>query len=330
MSRVVRFYEVGEPEVLRIEEHEVRAPQPGEARVRIRAIGLNRAEAAFRRGRYLEDPKLPSGLGYEASGTVESVGAGASDFKAGDEVSIIPSFSMNDYAVYGEFVVVPASALVAKPARLSFEEAASVWMQYLTAWGPIVDIVSVKAGEAVLINAASSSVGLAAIQIVNALGGISIALTRTSAKRGDLERAGAAHVIATTEQDVPAEVKRIMGDVGARLAFDPVGGPDVEKLVKALGYHGTLVIYGGLSGQPTPFPQRTGMGKGFTMRAFTIFEIVRDPKLFAAAKAYVLAGLENGSLRPQIAKTFSFDEIVAAHRYLESNQQVGKVVVTVP
>jgi NADPH:quinone reductase-like Zn-dependent oxidoreductase len=329
MSRVVRFHELGEPEVLRLEEHEVRAPQPGEARVRIRAIGLNRAEALFRRGAYLETPKLPSGLGYEASGTIESTGADTGDFKAGDEVSVIPSFSMNDYSVYGELAVVPSSALVAKPARLSFEEAASVWMQYLTAWGPIVDIARVKPGEAVLINAASSSVGLAAIQIVNALGGISIALTRTNAKRGELERAGAAHVIATAEQDVPAEVTRIMGDAGARLAFDPVGGPAVEKLVTALGYHGTLVIYGGLSGQPTPFPQRAGMRKGFTMRAFTIFEIIRDPALFAAAKAYVLAGLEGGSLRPQIAKTFSLDDIVAAHRYLESNQQIGKVVVTV-
>ena len=130
-------------------------------------------------------------------------------FAIGDAVSTIPAFSMNEYGIYGDAAIVPAHAVVKHPADLTWSEAAAIWMQYLTAYGALVEYGALAKGDAVIITAASSSVGLAAIQIVNSLGGMPIATTRTNAKRDVLLRAGAKHVIATEEQDLAAEVMRL-------------------------------------------------------------------------------------------------------------------------
>lgn len=329
-TRVVRFHELGGPEVLRIESLDVPVPGAGEVLVRMEAIGLNRAEAAFRHGHYFEQPTLPSRIGYEGAGRVEALGAGVSGFRPGDAVCIIPGFSMTRYGVYAEQAVVPASALLPRPAGLSAVDGAAIWMPLLTAYGALVDITGLKAGEAVLITAASSSVGLAAIEIANALGAVPIAVTRTAAKAAALKAAGAAHVIVTDTQDIAAETRRITGERGARLAFDPIGGP-VDPLADALGFGGSLIVYGNLSGQARNmvFPFAASALKGITMRAYLVFEIISDPARFARARDYILAGLAAGRFRARIARTFPFEQIVDAHRYLESNQQIGKVVVTV-
>jgi NADPH:quinone reductase-like Zn-dependent oxidoreductase len=329
MTRVVRFHKTGGPEVLQIDEVDVGEPGAGELRLRVHAIGLNRAESMFRSGVYLEQPTLPARLGYEAAGTVDAIGAGVTGFAIGDKVSVIPAFSMNQYGVYGEQAIVPAFATVKHPANLSWEQAASIWMQYLTAYGALVDIARVASGDAVIITASSSSVGLAAIQIVNAAGGISIATTRTSAKRDALLSLGAQHVIATQEQDLVAEVMRITDGKGARVTFDPVAGEGVETLAQAASTHGIIILYGALSLAPTPFPLFTALGKQLSLRGYTLFEVVTDPQRLATGKQYVLDGLASGTLKPVIAKEFPFDQIVAAHRYLESNEQIGKIVVTV-
>src|SRR5690349_17865981 len=153
MAKVVRFEKTGGPEVLKLVEADVRAPREGELKLKVRAIGLNRAESMFRSGQYLEAPKLPAGLGYEAAGTVSAVGPGVGGFAVGDVVSVIPGFSMNDYACYGTEAVVPAASAVKHPASLSFEQAAAVWMQYVTAYGALVDIAHVAKGDAVVITA---------------------------------------------------------------------------------------------------------------------------------------------------------------------------------
>ena len=230
MSRIIRFHRTGGPEVLQLDELDIGAPKAGEIRLRVRALGLNRAEAMFRSGAYLETPSLPAKLGYEAAGEIEAIGEGVSGFAVGDAVSTIPAFSMNEYGVYGDTAIVPAHAVVKHPANLSWSEAAAIWMQYLTAYGALIECGGLAKGDAVIITAASSSVGLAAIQIVNSLGGTPIATTRTSAKRDALLQAGAKHVIATEEQDLAAEVMRLTDGKGARIAFDPVCGPGVEAL----------------------------------------------------------------------------------------------------
>ena len=330
MPRIVRFHETGGPEVLRIEEQPRREPREGEVRIKVRAIGLNRAEAMFRLGQYLETPSLPSTLGYEASGVVDAVGPGVDGFRPGQAVSTIPAFSMMQYGMYGDEVIAPVHAVVANPDHLGFNEAAASWMQYLTAWGALVDLAHVHTGDFVLIPAATSSVGLAAIQISLAAGARPIALTRSGAKQAALERAApGVPVIRTGEQDLVAEVQRLTDGKGARIGFDPVGGPTVEKLANALSEGGILFEYGALSPEPTPFPLFAALGKGLTIRGYTLFEISRDPARLQAGKSYVLEGLASGRLKPVIARTFPLEQIVEAHRFLESNEQVGKIVVTV-
>ena len=329
MARIVRFHQTGGPEVLQITQERVAAPARGELQIKVHALGLNRAESMFRSGQYLEAPQLPARLGYEAAGTVSAVGEGVGVFSVGDAVSTVPAFSQNQYGVYGELVNVPVNAVVKHPATLSWIEAAAVWMQYLTAYGALVDIADTKPGEYVLIPAASSSVGLAAIQISNQIGAIPVALTRYGNKREALLKAGAKHVVATEEQDLVAEVHRITGGKGARVVFDPVGGLTISKLAEATAQGGIIFLYGALSTEPTPLPLFAAIGKQLTIRGYTLFEISADPQRLKRAKQFIVKGLADGKLKPVVANIFPLDQIVAAHRYMESNQQIGKIVVTV-
>jgi NADPH:quinone reductase-like Zn-dependent oxidoreductase len=327
MAQVVRIHKTGGPEVLELEDTEVGQPGPGEIRIRVEAIGLNRSEAMFRAGAYLVPPKLPTLIGYEAAGIVEACGEGVQGFKAGERVCVVPSYRLGEYGVYGEKAIVPARSVIPAPPQLSPVQAASIWMQYLTAFA-IIEVAKIGIGDYVLIPAASSSVGLAAIQLANWAGAVPIAATRHSTKAAALREQGAKHVIATAESDLIQEVMRVTGGKGARVVFDPVGGPLVEKLANAMAEEGILFIYGGLSGQPTPYPHWPAALKGLSLRGWVASSIWNRPERFARARELILRGLTEGHLKPVIAKTFALGQIVEAHRYLESNQQIGKIVVT--
>ncbi len=329
MARIVRFHRLGGPEVLQIDSLEAPAPGAGEVRINVKALGLNRAEAMFRSGQYLEQPVFPSKLGYEAAGVVESVGPGVEGFQPGDAVSTIPAFSQGQYGVYGDVAVVPAFATARHPAVLSWTEAAALWMQYLTAYGALIDIAGLTSGDTLLIPAASSSVGIAAIQIANLVGATPVALTRKDDKREALLELGAAHVIVTETQDIAAEVRSLAGGKGARVVFDPVGGSTIARLTAAMAERGILFLYGALSPEPTPVPLMDVLGKSLTIRGYLLFEITSDPARLERGKEWVVDGIAAGKLKPVLAKTFTLDEIVEAHRYLESNRQIGKIVVVV-
>jgi NADPH:quinone reductase-like Zn-dependent oxidoreductase len=284
----------------------------------------------FFHGQYLEQPQLPARLGYEAAGVVEAVGPGVDKSWLGKQVATIPAFSMNAYGVLGEEAISPVAALGEYPARLSPTEGAAIWMQYLTAYGALIEFGGLKKNDFVLITAASSSVGIAAIEIARAEGAITIATTRTGSKRKEISELGADHVIATQEEDLVARVKEITAGKGARLIFDPVAGPLLETLAEAAAPHGIIFEYGALSGQPTPFPLFAALSKWLTIRGYTLMEITSVPEKLAVAKKYVYDRLQDGRLRPRLAKTFSFSQTVDAYKYLESNAQVGKIVITVP
>jgi NADPH:quinone reductase-like Zn-dependent oxidoreductase len=327
LSKVVRVHQTGGPAVLQIEEMLVGDPGPGELRLRVEAIGLNRSEAMYRAGGYISIPKLPTLMGYEAAGVVEETGSGVVGFKPGDRICVLPMYRLGEYGVYGERALVPANCCVPSPPGMSSIEAASIWMQYLTAFG-IVEAGRAGLGSQVLIPAASSSVGLAAIQFANWIGAVSIALTRTTAKSAALKALGAQHVVTSTDTDVVAEVIRITGGKGANVVFDPVGGPFVETLAKSMADDGTLIIYGGLSAQPTPYPHWSAATKSLSLRGWVASYIWNKPHRFEVVKSLILRGLAEGHLKPIIDRTFPLEKIAEAHQYLESNQQVGKIVVT--
>ncbi len=227
----------------------------------------------------------------------------------------VPLFA---WGTYGEVANVPAHLTVKHPHNLSFLQAAASWMQYVTAWGALVEQAKLTTGDFVLVTAASSSVGSTAI-----------AVTRTRAKQQALLDAGAHHVIVSDEENLVERVMQLTDGQGARVVFDPIGGPGFEALTQNMAQCGILLEYGALSAEPTPFPLFTVLGKCLTLKGYLYAEIVADPAALARAKAFILDGLASGALAPVIAKTFGLDEVQEAHRYLEANQQVGKVVVTV-
>lgn len=330
MATVIRFHKLGGPEVLQFEEIPQQEPGEGEVRLKVQASGMNRAESMYYHGAYLETPQLPSRLGYEVSGVVEAVGAGVDKSWLGKQVSTVPGFSQNRWGTLGEEAIVPVRVLAEYPKNLTPVQAAAIWMQYLTAYGALVHYGKVQAVDFVSIPAASSSVGLAAIEIVRDAGATAIAVTRTAAKADALKKVGAHHVIVTEEEDYVARVKEITGGRGARLTFDPVGGPFLEKLAAASAKGGTIFEYGVLSPEPTPFPLFDALGKGLRVQGYVLMEVIEHPEHGPKARQWVYDRLADGRFNPRIDRTFPFTRTVEAYRHLESNQQMGKVVITVP
>ena len=315
--------------MLRIEDVETEQPGGGEVRLRIRAIGINRTEITMRSGRSPARPSLPTKIGWEAAGEIEALGPNVTGFAIGDRVALVPAYAASRYGLYGERSLAPARSLVKIPDAVSFEQAAATWASFGTAWAGLVAVGKLAAGQTVLVPAASSSVGLAAIQIANRVGARPIALTRTSAKANELRERGAAAVVATDEQDVVNEITRLTDGNGAALVFDPVGGPTFAKLVEATAKSGLLILYGAFSHDPTTVPPFPMLGRSLTIRGLNFTSYSADDVHLAALKQFVTDGLADGSLSPVITRTFSFDDIVDAHRFMEAGRQVGKIVVTV-
>ncbi|MFU8852173.1 zinc-dependent alcohol dehydrogenase family protein [Micromonospora sp. SL1-18] len=326
MARAVIFRELGGPEVLQLEDVEIAEPGEGEVQVRFDAIGLNRAEAFFRMGRYYYPPTLPSRIGCEGSGVVEAVGPGVSGLAPGDLVGTFPGpFSMSTNGVYGDRGILPAKGLLRRPEGLDVVTGAAVWAAYMTAYGALAEVGKVAPGDRVLITAASSSVGLAAIQIVNRLGGIPIATTRTREKVDQLLKAGAAHVIARSDGDLVEQVHAVTDGRGARLVFDPIAGPGLAEVARTVAPGGLLIVYSWVDPRPAPLPLTWPLN----IHCYAHSAVTGDEDALRRAETFINEGLVSGALAPVVDRTFDLTEIVEAHRYLESNVQFGKIVVTV-
>lgn len=329
MARHVRFHETGGPEVLKIEEVQTPEPKAGEVRIRVHALGLNRAESMYRSGRYVIEPVFPATLGYEASGFIDAVGADVKELNVGDAVSVIPAFMFDEYGLYGDLVVAPARAVVKNPQGVTWETAAATWMPYTTAWGALIDIAKVSAGDFVVLGAASSSVGLAAMEIAYSVGATPITITRKDEKIQELQDAGAKHILQVGVHDIEKEILALTNGKGARVVFDPVTGPDFENIIKATCKDAIVFIYGALSHDATPIPVMHVLGNHTTIRGYEFIEVTADDEKLARAKKFITEGMAAGKFKAKIAKTFKFEEIVEATRYLESNAQFGKVIVTI-
>lgn len=332
MNRIVEFSALGGPEVLVFADREVPPPGAGEVQIAMKAAGLNRAELLFIAGRYLVDPVLPSRLGFEGAGEVLAVGDGVDRFKPGDRVAITPAFTQNAYGVLGTVVNMPGTALEPIVGEVSYPEAAAFWMAFGTAYGLLVQSGGLKqgAGQTVVINAASSSVGIAALQIVRAHGGLSVATTRTADKVQGLRDAGADHVIVTTAEDPVDRIMAITEGRGFDIALDAVGGKDAETLAKAAGFEATMVVYGLLGGAPAMLPFYPMVSKGLRVTGFHLAWLMLDhPERRKAAVAHLNDGQASGSYKPSIDRTFTFDTLKEAYAHMDSNTQLGKIVVEI-
>ena len=331
MARIVRFAEIGGPEKLHIVEEEPGQPGAGEVLVKVKTAGLNRAEFLYMQGQYLVAPKLPSRIGVEGAGVIAAVGPGVTGYAAGDEVSITPNMSPDRYGVIGEYALVPVEALAPKAAAVSFEVAAAIWMAYPTAYGGLVKVGGLRVGadQHVVITAASSSVGLPAIQIAKAHGATVIATSRGASKKAALLKAGADHVIVTSEEDFAARVMDITNGRGFDLAFDAVAGPFLETLAAGAAIEATIVEYGALAMAPTPFPLFPAIGKGLRVCGFhLLYNLFQHTDRTQRALAHLGANLANGTYTPVIDRVFTLDQVADAYRHMAAGDQIGKIIVT--
>ena len=337
MTRIVQFAEFGQPEVLKLMEQEPRTPGPGEVRIAVEAIGLNRADAMLRVDQYIETPELPSKLGYDAAGTVEAIGEGVDNVAVGDKVLTIPAFSQAKYGVYGEAAIVPANALWPWPEALSAEAAASVGVQYTTVYFALKSVGRLSAGETVLLTAATGGVGFSAIEMAKQLGVNVIATTRKQEKAQMLLDAGADHVIVTSEEDLEARVQEITSGAGVQVVFDAIAGQTVPALLNSLGIGGRYVMYGILDSTDPTISMMPVLAKNIALSGYTVFAFTGYPEMGMAqqteavteAREFLLPRLADGRLKPVVSETFSLDDVAAAHASLESNKQVGKIVLKV-
>ncbi len=328
MPRIVRFHRFGGPEVLQVEDLPSQEPGRGEVRIRVEAFALNRADQLYRESRHsVVNGPLPSRIGYEAAGVIDAIGPGVAGWRIGDRVSTLPRPS-SAYGVHGEETLFPAADLAPVIPSFTPEEATSTWLQYMTAWGGLMAFGGLKTGDCVVVTAGSSGSAIGAIQMAKDAGARVIATTRTADKAAFVRSVGADRVIVTDEGDLTAAILEFNGGKGADIIFDCVGGPMMAALVDACAWRARYVLYGNLGG-PSPIPLIPAALKEVEIRPYSMPTVFADPAHRRAGLRYIQDRLENGAFRPVIGARFDLDSIVEAHRYLQSNQTRGKIVVNV-
>lgn len=329
--KAVILKEFGGPEQLVIEEIENPEPGPGEVRVRLRAIGLNRTDVAIRVGKYPLPGSLPVRLGMEGAGVVDRLGEGVTEFSLGQRVAVIPLGG--EFARRGtcaEYANFPVDSLAPTPDCLTDEEAAATWMSYLTIWTGLAHQAQLPRGSTVIVTAASSSLGPATFQFLKHQGMTSIACTRSTEKVERLRELEPNHVIDVSREDLTEAVMRITEGAGANAAFDCVGGPEIKKIISAMAPNGKIILYGMLDSRPMDITPMSLMSKQITVYSHMIFNSLKDLQVRRKAVKYVNEGIVSRAFKPIISRVFPFCEIADAHRFMQSNQQVGKIVISVP
>ena len=307
-------------------------------RVKLSSIGLNRADTLFPQGRYFFKPtftSLPSydsehgycRVGFEGAGIVDAVTEGSS-FKVGDRVAILPlQFDVSKQGCLAEYGIYDESILIPSPDSVSDELTGAIWMQYLTAWGGLVTDGQLQENQTVVITAASSSVGIAAIQIAKMLGATAIATTTSDEKVQQLKVLGADHVLNMKTDDYVEKIKAITNNKGTDLVFDAVAGPATRGLVQGSARGGKIIIQGMLDRRPMDIHAGVVMKRLLTIKGFTVDLLLENPIQLKRAIEHITEGLNSGKLKPVIAKQFSISQFDEALSLLKSNKHTGKIVV---
>lgn len=337
--KVIRFYKTGGSEVLRIDKIQLSQLKKNEVLVRVQAVAVSRPDLLWREGSYFEEPGLPAQIGYDAAGVVESVGPEVKTLKVGDRVSTFPAVSLLDYAAHGETIIYPENALILYPKSLTPVQAASVNTGLFTAYFALLELACLQTDQHVVITAASSSMGVAAIQMAKAIGAKSIAVTRSEAKKEALLGAGADEVIVAGNEDVQETILELTEGLGAEVIYDAVAGPGLEELVWATKRAGHVIVYGNLGSMEygTLLPLGACFLRGIKVYgSFRVFDFTGHPRLglqakseaIERAKKFIFDGLASKLFSAKIDRVFvGLDEYAAAHRYTETNDQIGKIAV---
>lgn len=328
---------IGEPDVLELREAPDPEPAPGEVRVRVEASGINFADILARMGLYPDAPKLPAVVGYEVAGTVDGIGEGVEDVREGDRV-----VCMTRFGGYATVVCAPHGSVRRMPEKLSFEGAASIPVNYLTAWLMLVRLGNVRRGEKVLVHACAGGVGLAAVQICNHFGAEVIG-TASAGKHDRLREMGVSSCIDYRSQDFEAEVSEFTGGRGVDIVLDAVGGESFAKSYRCLDSLGRLFVFGVSSLAPGS-KRRLGaalMGlwrmpkfKPLSLMTFNrgVFGVNLGHLWDRGEEMTAILGeivdlFAAGTFKPVVDRSFPFAEAAAAHQYIQDRKNFGKVVL---
>lgn len=327
----------GGVEVLEVQQAPDPLPANGEVVVRVKAAGLNFADIMARQGLYPDGPPKPCVMGYEVAGVVESLGEGVDETYLGK-----PVVAMTRFKGQAEMVAVGANQIFEKPESLSFEEAAAVPVNYLTAYALLVVMGGLRRGESVLIHNAGGGVGLAALDIAMNIGATTYG-TASPGKHEFLRQRGLDHPIDYRNQDWLPALKELTNGRGVELVIDPIGGSHWKKSYAALRTTGRLGMFGvstasanGLKGklklvkaalQMPRFHPLGLLSKNRGVFGMNLGHMWHEQEKVSEWVQAILEGVAAGWIRPHVDKTFGFDQAGEAHSYMESRKNIGKVVL---
>jgi NADPH2:quinone reductase len=326
--RAIVIREPGGPEVLEMRDVPTPEPSRGEVRVRIHASAVNRADLLQRLGMYPAPPGSPQDIpGIEIAGEVDAVGESVTEWKIGDRV-----FGIVGGGGYAEAIAVPARTLARIPEGMSFADAGAVPEAFLTAWDGMVDQGRLAAGETVLIHAAGSGVGTAAVQIARAVGARSIGTARTKAKLDRARELGLDEGIVVDGGGAFAdEVRKLTGGRGVDVVVELVGGPYVAQDLACIAHKGRIVVIGMMAGPRVDFDLNLLMRKRAEVRGTMLRSRPLEEKILTALALdrHLVPLFERGALKPIVDRVFPLRDAGEAHRAMQSNETFGKVVLEI-
>ncbi|MDH0897182.1 MULTISPECIES: zinc-dependent alcohol dehydrogenase family protein [unclassified Pseudomonas] len=337
MSRMIRFHQFGDASVLRLEELPTPKPGHGEVLVRTQALGVGWRDVLWRQNLAPDQTaQLPAGVGFELAGVIEAVGPGVTDFAPGMAVASFPAFSTNQYPAWGDLVLMPAKGLARYPDVLTPAEAAVLYTPYMLAYFALVELAEVQPGQRVLVTEAAHCLAPQAVQMAKALGAEVVAATSDGNTRGYLRELGADKVIDTEEQDLVLEVERFTDGKGVEVVLDQCAGPQMKLLGDVAATRGKLIIYGVNGGNDAAFPACAAFKKHLQFFRHCVMDFTGQPELglqrdeAAVQRAIVRINqmAADRLLKPTIAKTFAFEDFVAANQFMETCPAGGRVVMT--
>jgi NADPH2:quinone reductase len=320
-SKAIRIYKHGGPDVLQWEDIDVPAPAQGEAQIRHTAIGLNYIDTYHRSGLYPVD--LPTGIGSEAAGIVEALGAGVTDIAVGDRVV----YTGRPADAYSERRNFDASRLVRIPDNLSDEVAAAVFLKGLTAWYLLRRSYRVRQDDPILLYAAAGGVGSLASQWAKQLGAMVIGVVSTSEKAELAREHGCAHII-IADDDIPQAVKALTNGQGVAAVYDSVGRDTFFASLDSLRPHGTMVTFGNASGPVDPFaPSELASRGSLHVTRPILYDFIGTRQNLVHACSELFQFINSGDVDVRIGQTYALKDAVQAHRDLEARKTTGSTVL---
>jgi NADPH2:quinone reductase len=319
--KAVVIEKLGGPEVLKIAEVPKPEVKPGMVLIKVRAAGINFADTLFRQGQYMMQPKLPDIPGFEAAGEIEAVGPGVTNLKPGQRVAAMGS------KMYAEYALAPATQVIVLPDSLSFEEGAAFPIQVLTAWHMLHTSHKTEPGQTVLVHSAAGGVGLVAVQIAKASGARVIGTVSSDNKISLVKEHGADEVINYATKDFAEEAKRLTGGRGVDLILDAVGATTLEKGLTCLAPFGHLILYGRAGGPPEPLNLFRLFENSVKVSGFTLYTVAVVPEVMRRGIEESIRLVAEKKVKIVIGKTFPLAQAAEAHRFIESRQSTGKLVL---